>query len=109
MTAVLERVRIRETRQGAGITRVVAYGSGRRVRHGDGVAHVRKGPREHPESAVERAAVHDLDDELDVVRAEEPEISRVAGQRHRESRAARPLRGHPPVDLDAEPPGVQAQ
>src|SRR5881296_1680566 len=57
--------------------------SGLRVGDGRDDVDVGQASREDPETGVEAAAVHDLHDHLHVVRAEEPEVARVAGQADR--------------------------
>src|SRR4029077_10785090 len=54
--------------------------AGEGVPDGDGVGDVRERAEEDPELAVERAAVEDLEDQLDVGLAEEPEGAGVRGE-----------------------------
>src|SRR5687767_2186316 len=68
----------------------------------DRVLDVREGAVEDPPVPVERAAVHDLDDHLDVARREEPEVHRVRRQDDALRPPRCPLRRDPPVDPDEE-------
>ena len=88
--------------------RVRARGAGGGVGHGGRDLDVREAGREGPVALVRRAAVEDLDDELDVGRVEEPEVAGVRGETDavpvaRGAVAGLPVRGH------AEAAVIQAQ
>src|SRR5512142_1454838 len=70
---------------------------------------VREAAGEDPVTVVEAAASDDLDDHLDVPRAEEPEIAGVSREGTGRPVAARALRRNAPVGSDAKTSRVQAE
>src|SRR5207245_1148761 len=64
---------------------------------------------EDPELSVDGRPVERLDDELDVVAREEPEVAGVTRQRQGRPHAARALGWDAPADPDLETPAVQAE